>query len=149
MAIVSLYSSAHTGETANATNTKAMTDVRRWSMVLSPRSMFDRAMKVSSRKGASILGRSETGDPALPRPSRKCLKSPGLQRTGGAKPRVVPCAVSNRLVLPSPEKPPSRRDVAEVPILFSNGSRGGCSDSERLGYTFGDAILCVLDGTRW
>src|SRR5215469_7018496 len=41
------------------------------------------------------------------------------------------------------------RHVAEVPILFSNGSRGGCSDPEWLCYAYGDAVLCVLDGTRW
>ena len=36
-----------------------------------------------------------------------------------------------------------------VPIVFSNGSRGGCSVPERLCDADGNAVLFVLDGTRW
>ena len=36
-----------------------------------------------------------------------------------------------------------------VPIVFSNESRGVCSVPERLCDADGDAVLFVLDGTRW
>jgi hypothetical protein len=38
---------------------------------------------------------------------------------------------------------------AKSPILFSTGSRGGGSDPERLCDAFADALLYVLDDTRW
>jgi hypothetical protein len=38
---------------------------------------------------------------------------------------------------------------AKWPILFSNGSGGGGSDPERLCDAFGEAVLEVLDDTRW
>jgi len=34
-------------------------------------------------------------------------------------------------------------------VFTQPGSRGDCSDPERLCYALGDAVLCVLDGTRW
>lgn len=44
---------------------------------------------------------------------------------------------------------PTFWEVRFAPIVFSNGSRGGCSVPERLCDADGDAVLFVLDGTRW